>query len=184
MRRRATGIAIGFVAICAIIVDMFMLFFKPSMDATSASDQSAEAQANASKGSSSDAASASDSASDSASASGDSAATSSGLADGTYTGELVSTNRGDVQVQITVSAGTISTVTAITYPSETQQSRSISARVIPTYEQEAVTAQSADIKLVSGATETYTGFTGSLQDAINQAESRDMESGAAESGGS
>lgn len=174
MRRRATGIAIGLVAICAIIVDMFMLFFKPSMDATTASDQSAEAQANASKGSSSDA----------ASASGDSAATSNGLADGTYTGELVSTNRGDVQVQITVSAGTISTVTAITYPSETQQSRSISARVIPTYEQEAVTAQSADIKLVSGATETYTGFTGSLQDAINQAERGDAESGAAESGGS
>ncbi|KFI84203.1 FMN-binding protein [Bifidobacterium psychraerophilum] len=75
-----------------------------------------------------------------------------------------------MQVQITVSGGSISTVTAIKYPNETNQSQTISAQVIPTYEQEAVSAQSADIKLVSGATETYTGFTGSLQDAINQAE--------------
>ncbi|MFT8356927.1 FMN-binding protein [Bifidobacterium aquikefiri] len=78
------------------------------------------------------------------------------------------TNRGDVQVRITVSGGKITNVTAITYPNETSQSQTISAQVIPTFQSEAVKSQNADIQLVSGATETYTGFKGSLQDAINQ----------------
>lgn len=104
----------------------------------------------------------------SSSSSSSSSTSSSKYADGTYTGALVQTNRGDVQVRITVSGGKITNVTAITYPNETSQSQTISAQVIPTFQSEAVKSQNADIQLVSGATETYTGFKGSLQDAINQ----------------
>lgn len=158
-----------------------MLFFKPSMDASLADNQQSNTQESASQDSSASSAqtdtndsaddsNASSSASASASGSTSDSASDSALADGTYTGELISTNRGDVQVQITVSGGAISKATAITYPNETEQSRTISAQVIPTYEQEAVSSQSSDITLISGATETYTGFTGSLQDAINQAQ--------------
>ncbi|MCH4159835.1 MAG: FMN-binding protein [Bifidobacterium sp.] len=175
MRRKVTGIAIGVVAACAIVVDMFMLFFKPSMDASLSSEQSSTSSSDDTNRSSSPSASFTASSDESASSDASSSSTdtatdsASQFADGSYTGELIHTNRGDVQVQITVASGSISAVTAITYPNETAQSRSISAQVIPTYEQEAVDAQSSDIKLISGATETYTGFTGSLQDAINQA---------------
>ena len=50
------------------------------------------------------------------------------------------------------------------------KSDEINSRSLPTYKQEVLAAQSANINQVSGATETYKGFTGSLQSAINQAE--------------
>ncbi|HEM6265216.1 TPA: hypothetical protein U2C71_000395 [Streptococcus suis] len=40
---------------------------------------------------------------------------------------------------------------------------------LPTYTAEAISNQSAQVNQISGATEAYKGFTGSLQDAINQA---------------
>lgn len=92
------------------------------------------------------------------------------LKDGTYTGELISTNRGDVQVQMTVSSGKIASLDVIEYPQDNPNSQSINENALPIYTQAALEAQSASIDLVSGASETYKGFTGSLQDAINQAQ--------------
>ncbi|MCI7677404.1 MAG: FMN-binding protein [Streptococcus orisratti] len=93
------------------------------------------------------------------------------LTDGTYTGKAVSTEWGDVQLQITVSSGKISDIITLSYPDTEKKSEQINQRALPTYIDEALSAQSSSIDLVSGATETYKGFTGSLQDAINQAES-------------
>ncbi|MDN3537216.1 hypothetical protein QPX96_05745 [Limosilactobacillus fermentum] len=45
------------------------------------------------------------------------------------------------------------------------KSDEINSRSLPTYKQEALAAQSANINQVSGATETYKGSTGSLQSA-------------------
>lgn len=96
-------------------------------------------------------------------------ATVTELNDGTYTGAVVSTAKGDVQVSMTVAGGRITEVTAVKYPNDNPRSQSISGAAVATLSSEAVDAQSADIQMVSGATETSTGFIGSLQDALNQA---------------
>ena len=78
--------------------------------------------------------------------------------DGTYTGSVASTKRGDFQVSVEVSGGKITNINMLTQPTD-----------IPTYVQEAIDAQGTDIQLVSGASETYSGFKTSLQNALNQA---------------
>ncbi|MFT8639733.1 FMN-binding protein [Bifidobacterium sp.] len=172
LRRRALGMALAALIAVSAAIDVVVLIFRPTTEsslATNATDSTAIGSPSEDSAQSSQSTDSSASPSASASeSSGSSSSSSSKYADGTYTGELIQTNRGDVQVRITVSNGTITNVTAITYPTETQQSQTISAQVIPTYESEAEKAQSASIQLVSGATETFTGFTGSLQDAINQ----------------
>lgn len=102
------------------------------------------------------------------SSSGASSASTGTFKDGTYTGASVSTNRGDFQIKATVSGGKLTAVNVETYPQD-PTSQSINSQAIPVYVSEALKAQSSQITLVSGATETYRGFTGSLQDAINQA---------------
>lgn len=97
--------------------------------------------------------------------------TSSSLKDGTYTGEVTSTDRGDYQVQMTVASGKITAIDILEYPNENGRSEQINSSALPTYTAEAIDSQSANVTQISGATEAYNGFTGSLQDAINQAQS-------------
>lgn len=88
--------------------------------------------------------------------------------DGTYTGSVASTKRGDFQVSVEVSGGKITNINMLTQPTE-GKSAEINKTAIPTYVQEAIDAQGTDIQLVSGASETYSGFKTSLQNALNQA---------------
>ena len=88
--------------------------------------------------------------------------------DGTYTGSVASTKRGDFQVSVEVSGGKIININMLTQPTE-GKSAEINKTAIPTYVQEAIDAQGTDIQLVSGASETYSGFKTSLQNALNQA---------------
>lgn len=90
--------------------------------------------------------------------------------DGTYTGAVTSTHRGDYQVQVTISGGKVSDITILEYPTDNPESQSINDRALPKYTAEALSAQSAEINQISGATEAFKGFTGSLQDALNQAQ--------------
>lgn len=95
--------------------------------------------------------------------------TSSGqYKDGTYTGSVASTKRGDFQVSVEVSGGKITNINMLTQPTE-GKSAEINKTAIPTYVQEAIDVQGTDIQLVSGASETYSGFKTSLQNALNQA---------------
>jgi uncharacterized protein with FMN-binding domain len=96
---------------------------------------------------------------------------SSGLRDGTYTGSTADTRFGPVQVQITVTGGTITDVQVPEYPSTNPRDRQINARALPTLISETTDAQSADIDMVSGATYTSRGYLTSLQSAIDQASS-------------
>lgn len=86
--------------------------------------------------------------------------------DGTYTGSVASTKRGDFQVSVEVSGGKITNINMLTQPTE-GKSAEINKTAIPTYVQEAIDAQGTDIQLVSGASETYSGFKTSLQNALN-----------------
>lgn len=90
------------------------------------------------------------------------------LKDGTYTGKSTKTEWGDVQVVMTVSSGKITVINVVKHPTE-GKSAQINANAIPIYKREALAAQNSQINQVSGATETYKGFTGSLQNAIIKA---------------
>lgn len=115
-------------------------------------------------------ASASPSASSSAAAAPTQAApASSGLADGTFTGSSVNTRFGPVQVQITVSGGSVTDVQVPVYPSENGRDQQINSRALPVLVKETLDAQSADIDMVSGATYTSTGYLKSLQSALDEA---------------
>ena len=97
------------------------------------------------------------------------AQTTSGYADGTVAGQVVSTRYGDVQVQVTISGGAITDVTALELPSGDGHSSRISEAVGPMLRSEALQAQSATIDLVSGATYTSTAYRESLQSALDAA---------------
>lgn len=93
----------------------------------------------------------------------------SGVTDGTYTGSSVQTRYGPVQVQITVSGGAIVDVGAVAYPSNDGHSLSINSQAIPVYNSEVLSAQSADISAMSGATVTWSAYVASVDSAISQA---------------
>ncbi len=87
----------------------------------------------------------------------------------TVAGDAVMTRYGNVQVQITVAGGTITAVDVLQVPMEDRHDQRINSQAVPIYNSEAVTAQSAQIDVVSGATVTWDGYTQSLQSAIDQA---------------
>jgi uncharacterized protein with FMN-binding domain len=87
----------------------------------------------------------------------------------TVTGDAVDTRWGPVQVQITVQNGTITAVNAIEYPRNNPRDEQINAYAIPQLNQEALSAKSASIDMVSGATYTSEGYLSSLQSALDKA---------------
>ncbi|MDP5225973.1 MULTISPECIES: FMN-binding protein [Arthrobacter] len=94
---------------------------------------------------------------------------SAGKASGTYTGSVVSTQYGNVQVQVTLSQGKITDVTALQLTDREGRSVQISNYAAPILRQEVLTAQSASVDTVSGATYTSEGYLTSLQAALDQA---------------
>jgi uncharacterized protein with FMN-binding domain len=83
---------------------------------------------------------------------------------GTFTGPDESTNYGPVQVQLTVSDGKITAATDVQQPQD-----SIGANAVSQLNSEVLTAQSASVQAVSGATYTSNGYIASLQAAVDQA---------------
>jgi uncharacterized protein with FMN-binding domain len=79
------------------------------------------------------------------------------------------TRYGNVQVQITVTSGKITAAEVLQVPWNDRHDQMINSAAVPVYNQEAVSAQSAQIDVVSGATYTWDGYTQSLQSAIDQA---------------
>ena len=87
----------------------------------------------------------------------------------TLAGTVVNTRFGPVQVQITVDGGKVTDVAALQLPSGDRRSASISSRVEQTLRSQALTAQSASIDGVSGATYTSIAYARSLQAALDTA---------------
>jgi uncharacterized protein with FMN-binding domain len=84
---------------------------------------------------------------------------------GTSSGPAENTQYGEVQVSITLSDGRITNANG-TLP---DGGDSIGQNAIPRLNQEVLTAQSASIQAVSGATYTSNGYIESLQQAVDQA---------------
>ncbi|MHA8111508.1 FMN-binding protein [Lactobacillaceae bacterium Melli_B4] len=148
--KKIIGVAISIAVAVAIIIDGYIVLFKGNQQ-----------QAQPSSGSSQS--------SESSSTSSSHKTTTGKYKDGTFTGKTVTTPHGVMQVSVVVSNGKMTNVKVLKYPDGEQKSEQINSQSLPTYKSEAIKAQSANIQQVSGATETYDGFKGSLQDALNQA---------------
>lgn len=90
----------------------------------------------------------------------------SGLSDGTYTGDVVDAHYGNVQVQVTVAGGVVSSANALVYPDRDGHSQRINSYAIPTLNTDASDGQ---IHAVTGATFTSRAYATSLQSALDQA---------------
>jgi uncharacterized protein with FMN-binding domain len=88
---------------------------------------------------------------------------------GTFTGDDVNTRFGSVQVEITVTGGAITDVTALQLTDRDRRSASISSRAEPILRSEVLDAQTANVRNVSGATYTSDAYLQSLQSAIDKA---------------
>lgn len=89
--------------------------------------------------------------------------------DGTYTGMVADAYYGNVQVKVTVSGGNITDVTFVDYPHDRSTSREINSQAMPYLKSEAISAQSANVNIISGATLTSEAFIQSLQSALTKA---------------
>ena len=97
------------------------------------------------------------------------AGTGSSTTGRTVTGSVTQTRWGPIQVAITVADGKVTGVAVPVYPNGNGRDREINADALPTLEEETLSAQSADIDVVSGATVTSQGYLTSLQSALDQA---------------
>ena len=87
----------------------------------------------------------------------------------TYDGSVAQTRWGPVQVQVTVSNGKVVGARALQVPSGNGRDTQINNYAVPILNKEAVSAGTAGIDTVSGATVTSNGYITSLQAAIDAA---------------
>lgn len=92
-----------------------------------------------------------------------------GRGNGTYTGDAVHTQYGTVQVEATVKAGKLTAVKVLHVPSAGGTEQQIAAHAVPRLAKEALSAHSAHIHAVSGASYTSQGYIMSLQSALDAA---------------
>jgi uncharacterized protein with FMN-binding domain len=107
----------------------------------------------------------------SSSGSGGSDSTDAKYKDGQYTGSSEDAFYGFVQVLAVISGGKLTDVQFLQYPNDRSTSIQINSQAIPYLKQEAIQAQSANVNIVSGATDTSQAFIQSLSSALSQASS-------------
>jgi len=89
--------------------------------------------------------------------------------DGNYSGSVADAFFGNIQVQAIISGGKLSDVIFLQYPNDRGNSITINGRAMPILKSEAIAAQSANVNIVSGATQTSQAFQQSLASALTQA---------------
>jgi uncharacterized protein with FMN-binding domain len=89
--------------------------------------------------------------------------------EGIFLGPSVANRYGTVQVQVAMTAGKVVDVRAVQLPANDGKSQQISRQAGPRLKQQALTAQTASIDGVSGATYTSDGYRQSLQAALDHA---------------
>jgi len=87
----------------------------------------------------------------------------------TVTGTVAPTQYGPMQVQVTLAGKKITGVTVLQRTNDGSESDQIDATAIPKLTSETLTAQSAGIDAVSGASYTSSGYIKSLQSALDKA---------------
>lgn len=149
------------VVVAALIVGVFLLYSLTHARASVASVASGSSTGGGSGGTTS---------SSTASSSASSGTTGVGYKDGSYTGSVADAQWGVIQVKAVISGGKISDVQFLQYPNERERSVEINGYADPQLTQEAIQAQSAQVDIVTGATDTSEAFMQSLSDALTQAQ--------------
>ncbi|HEX6480270.1 MAG TPA: FMN-binding protein [Ktedonobacteraceae bacterium] len=89
--------------------------------------------------------------------------------DGSYTGSVDDAQWGVVQVKAIITNGKITDVQFLQYPNDRSRSVYINSVADPQLTSEAIQAQSANVDVVTGATDSSLAFIQSLTDALSQA---------------
>jgi uncharacterized protein with FMN-binding domain len=84
-------------------------------------------------------------------------------------GSSIGTPYGPIQIQVTIQAQRITKTTVLDYPQDGGRSQEINDQALPVLGSETLSAQSAKIDTVSGATYTSDGYRQSLQAALDAA---------------
>jgi len=93
------------------------------------------------------------------------------LADGTYAGPVTDAYYGPMQVQVSIQGGRLSALKVLKYPSDRRTSVRINREALPMLRDEAISAQSANVDIISGATLSSRAFIQSLDGALTKASS-------------
>jgi uncharacterized protein with FMN-binding domain len=96
-------------------------------------------------------------------------ASGGGYKDGSYTGSVADAQWGYVQVKAVISQGKITDVQFLEYPSDRSRSQRINQSADPELINEAIQAQSAQVDIITGATDSSEAFMQSLANALSQA---------------
>jgi uncharacterized protein with FMN-binding domain len=91
--------------------------------------------------------------------------------DGSYSGDSVNAYFGNVQVEAVIGGGKLASVKILDYPQDRGTSVRINSAALPQLVQEAISSQSANVDIVSGATQTSQAFEQSLASALAKAKS-------------
>jgi uncharacterized protein with FMN-binding domain len=94
--------------------------------------------------------------------------TIAGSSNGSVIGASVPTEFGPFQVEIIIENGEMVDIITIAEPHD-RKSRQINDYVIPLYEEDVISTQSADIDAISGATVTWGAYTASVRSAMDEA---------------
>ncbi len=89
--------------------------------------------------------------------------------DGVYAGSEADAGWGYVNVSVTITNGEVTDVAILEYPNHRNRSQEINYYAMPELIQEAIQSQSAEVDIVSGATDTSFAFIQSLDFALQQA---------------
>ncbi len=100
---------------------------------------------------------------------GATATSGSGYKDGSYTGSVADAQWGYVQVKAIITNGKITDVQFLQFPNDRSRSVYINSIADPELTSEAIQAQSANVDIVTGATDSSEAFIQSLTDALSQA---------------
>jgi uncharacterized protein with FMN-binding domain len=97
------------------------------------------------------------------------AAGSGSYKDGTFTGTTASHRYGSVAVTVKISGGKITDVTAVVKDDGDRRSQSINSQAVPMIRSSVLSANSAKVSTIGGATYTTTAYLSSLQSALSKA---------------
>lgn len=89
--------------------------------------------------------------------------------DGVYTGSVEDAFYGNIQVQASIANGKISDVVFLQYPNDNRTSIFINSQAMPMLKSEALQVQSANVDIVSGASDSSMAFQRSLSTALSNA---------------
>ena len=87
----------------------------------------------------------------------------------TVTSAVEANQYGNVQLKVTIKGGKITKIDAVQIPNNDPKSSEINASAEPMLQQSALSAQSAKIDTISGATYTSNSYKAALQSALDKA---------------